>query len=514
MVMRSLCLLLLCVLLPAAEAVVELPQSTVPGVWVNGTLTLNGVRSNELAALPEGVSSSIYDLHITQGMRSQMSVVNGTHSVAVQIEIRARFHRLGQHTVDPLSVQLRDGSTLNSKPLQVLVEEPREDLTGLAKAEVSFDPQRLVPGQRATMVYEVFTNDAEAIVLQDVGLSAPTGLLSVGDMRQDHTYITAADGNRWKHYRFEQDVRGTEPGTYRAQGQQDYYRVLHGRFVRKAGSVPIKPGELVVGPLPTEGQPVDFSGLIGDVQVQTGLDRDRIAVGETAIYTLTIIAEQAGAVGRPEAPEVPGLQFYEQESDEPVRGTQQYRWYVEPVRPGTYRLPSPSISYFDSERLAYRRAEAEPAVLDVVPGRQRNLDIRGTAQPTAHGRREGAGGDSPSAQPLLPQRGGSENLPAWWLSLIAFLVGLVATWSATRAPHWRARSAHSQARFACSQALAEDDLETANRTAHSLRARATDPEDRAVLDEAISGIEHCRFGQGSLPADLTERVRQVEERIA
>lgn len=134
--------------------------------------------------------------------------------------------------------------------------------------------------------------------------------------------------------------------------------------------------ELNVHPLPREGRPADFSSLLGQYTMRSGLDKDTISAGDTASLTVTI--EGRGNVSRIPDLTVPDIQGIKTYADKPAvrieadaqgyKGSKTMKWAFVPQEQGNYEIPPLAFSYFDTRARVYRILRTPPLTLTVKPG--------------------------------------------------------------------------------------------------------------------------------------------------
>jgi hypothetical protein len=137
------------------------------------------------------------------------------------------------------------------------------------------------------------------------------------------------------------------------------------------------PGAFVrVDPLPQEGRPPGFAGVVGQVEMQTSVTPNPVVRGESARLILEVygranlwnlespsLGDEVASVfevfaGRPR------LHVGEHEGRITVRRT--FVWDLVPRREGRLDIPTPEIPYFSPERGQYRVVRSEPLSLEVV----------------------------------------------------------------------------------------------------------------------------------------------------
>lgn len=123
-----------------------------------------------------------------------------------------------------------------------------------------------------------------------------------------------------------------------------------------------EPVSLVVLPLPYKDKPDDFSGLVGNFTLDLEADQKSVTVGDP--LTVKITLEGVGnlkSAPMPSFDSVADLRTFAAGSTENistagyrVSGSKTFDQVFIPQRPGRYRLPSFSISYFDPNAKRYR----------------------------------------------------------------------------------------------------------------------------------------------------------------
>ena len=129
-------------------------------------------------------------------------------------------------------------------------------------------------------------------------------------------------------------------------------------------------------PVPPEGRPADFSGLVGSFTLESTIEPQQLKAGESV--TLTAIVRGRGNVKRiPELkiPPLDGLKIYadqpvvkDENDGEGVIVSKTMKWALVPEKAGRYRIPALTMSYFDTAAGRYRTLKTAEATLSVAPG--------------------------------------------------------------------------------------------------------------------------------------------------
>lgn len=133
------------------------------------------------------------------------------------------------------------------------------------------------------------------------------------------------------------------------------------------------PIELEVKPLPTEGRPDLFNGMVGDYSIQVEAEPTQVRVGEPITLTITITAQeymeniffqplryQPGLINRFEVPSDRSLPLREGKS-------KIFTQTIRPLSTSNTEVPALQLAYFSPASNAYITATSDPIPLTVSP---------------------------------------------------------------------------------------------------------------------------------------------------
>ena len=519
----ALMVLVLCSLaLPAVEVVLDLPDPLIPNVQMTGELRVTGAASAVVnitfPSIP-GMTIEVPD----EGGSEQIIVVNGKRTVTRGIPLLVLARNLGPTRIPPITIRMQDGTSAQTREIAVRVENGNPNLTGEAYAEAHFEPEAVVPGEPARLIYRIYLIRGQ---VETLGLEPPSGSISLGERTVTRGRTSDKDGRQWSVFTITWPFTLATPGTYEATGQQDYQvSVGDGFFDTRVlrGRVAIHPATLTVKALPAEGRPDDFTGLIGPLTLTSELDRPRIAAGEGVELRLIAAGRQVDLLQAPVLALPSGVQAYPKEDGKaPDRSTRIFRFDLVPTTAGELAVPAISIPYFDPEAKVYRRAESRVVTLTVVPGRTRDLGITGASPvaapatippggtPAATSPPGVAAANAPLKQLPPPLRGDASQPPSPRMPLLVgsaclALGGLLA---ALRMLIARRPAAHRGRALA--GALRLGDLTAAALALASLRPSLTTASQQAAADSLGQAIDRARFG-GQPLTDPTTWVAELEK---
>lgn len=132
---------------------------------------------------------------------------------------------------------------------------------------------------------------------------------------------------------------------------------------------------LQVEPLPESGKPSDFEGAVGSFSVSLKADKARLKVGEA--LNLSVAVEGRGnlkALGGLTLPELPSWRLYEpvsavnlEKKNDIVQGSKTFNILAVPRASGELEIPPFSLSYFDTAKRSYVRAQTKALIVTVDP---------------------------------------------------------------------------------------------------------------------------------------------------
>ncbi|MCD6329287.1 MAG: protein BatD [Candidatus Cloacimonetes bacterium] len=149
-----------------------------------------------------------------------------------------------------------------------------------------------------------------------------------------------------------------------------------------------------VKPLPLEGQPINFSGAVGQFDIKSELSSSQVKTGESVTLTLTINGSgNIRMFDPPTLPAIPNIDtFPPEENDElyqpdNISGKKVIKYILIPEEPGTFNLPAISFTYFEPRSKTYKTIATKSLTLSVEKGkitpgslsyiRPQDIDIQG-----------------------------------------------------------------------------------------------------------------------------------------
>ena len=136
------------------------------------------------------------------------------------------------------------------------------------------------------------------------------------------------------------------------------------------------PLAITVLPLPTEGKPADFSGMVGSYSFSANFDKTNLKVGEA--LTLTISIKGDGTPGTITDPKLPDFNDFrsvppENSINKKVKGnkvitSKDIKVFLYPKKKGSFEIPAITYSWFNPSKKKYETASAGPWTIEVEKG--------------------------------------------------------------------------------------------------------------------------------------------------
>ncbi len=128
--------------------------------------------------------------------------------------------------------------------------------------------------------------------------------------------------------------------------------------------------------LPENGRPNDFSGVVGDYEMEATLDRNQLKANETA--TLKVTLRGSGNIRLLDEPEITfpaGVDHYDPTISEDARpeagtlyGSKSFEYILVPRYAGKVTVPPITFSYFNLERGEYETLESPAFTMNIAEG--------------------------------------------------------------------------------------------------------------------------------------------------
>ena len=338
------------------------------------------------------------DFHVTKGgTSSRVEIVNGAMTSGVDYTYYIQAKKTGEFTIGPAEVTIKGkkyaGNTarLTIRKSDSASGEDRGKI--FLSAQLSSDTAYL----EEQIIYSLKLHLRAKV--SDISLSLPEDenivLKQIGKPKE---YQTVYNGKSYRVLDVRYSLIASAAGEYmlgpasmrmnvhdeqrrgpRGFFDDQFFSFSSGRPIRVAGG----PVTLKVLPLPEEGRPRNFSGLVGSFELTSTLEPSSLKSGESS--TLTVRLSGRGNVNRMPDLELPELDAVKVYADQPaldvensskgMTGSKTMKWALVFEKSGEYRLPPLTVSFFDTGSNQYKEITSAPYTIFVQPGEEKDEQI-------------------------------------------------------------------------------------------------------------------------------------------
>lgn len=352
---------------------------------VRMVVSLDGTQNSAESPMIMGLD----DFHISSGGTSKrIEIVNGKKSSKIEYSYYIQPKTAGVFIIGPASIKIRD-KTYESNTVSLTVGKPEQSDAdrGALFLEAALSNDTAYSEQQIIYTLRLYRR----LKISDVSVGLPEDeMLTFRQLGEAVEYRSMVSGQPYQVLEVRYLLVPAQPGVYaleparmgmnvydqkrttRSPFDDQFFGFTNGRPV----NVTSQPLELTVLPLPQQGRPADFSGLVGTFMLNSTLEPVRIKAGESASLSVTI--QGRGNVSRiPDLmlPELDGVKIY---ADQPqltsttdqqgIAGTKIMKWALVPQKDGSFITPEMGLSYFNPQTHQYESLSTLPHELTVLPG--------------------------------------------------------------------------------------------------------------------------------------------------
>jgi hypothetical protein len=359
---------------------------SLPEVGLNRQFVLNVevTGTQQIESGPNVPDLSDFSTYLGSGTSTSMQIVNGRTTVSVTVQYRFQATKLGTFEIGSVIVGV-GGKNLRTEPVTLTVTtgpspspggRPGGDVREIAAEDlfVTATPskRRVYVNEPVIVEYRIFTQvnvDSYSITqrprrpgfwVEELESSQRPRVEQV--VRDGKQYASAVIG-RSALFPTSPGSKTIEPLSIQAQVRasrrsSDLFDDIFSRNLLSS-RVPVviatEPVEIEVVPLPDEGRPASFTGLVGDLDLSASLDKTQATTNEALTYRLQISGEgNLRTLPEPDIAFPNDFEVYPPELSESidrsggrVSGSRIYEYVLIPRSPGTRTIPSVEYGYFD-----------------------------------------------------------------------------------------------------------------------------------------------------------------------
>ncbi len=377
-----------------SQTEVLLNRQFVLNVEISGTQQLD----EDPPVLPD---LSAFAVYLGSGTSTSMQIVNGRTSLSLTFQHRFQATAEGTFEIGPVTVRA-GGRDLRTEPLTIRITDgpAPTSRSGLPGADGTVAPEdlfitataskpRVYVNEPVIVEYRIFTRvDVDGYnITQQPGttgfwveeLEDPQA--RVEQVVRDGLQYTSAVVRRVALFPTGAGTKTLAPLTLETQVRvQRRSRSLFGdpfgglfgsRVSVVVGSNPV---EIEVLPLPEEGRPDAFTGLVGRLEVSASIDRIDAETNDALTYRLEVSGTgnirtlPEPELGFPSDVEVypPDVSERVDPTEDGVRGSKIFEYVIVPRAPGQVTIPAVKLAYFDVDAGTYAAAASDPITLTVA----------------------------------------------------------------------------------------------------------------------------------------------------
>jgi len=382
------------------EAVSSVTPSVVP---LNGQFTLavelRGTNRTDLEpSLPD---MGGYSRYIGRNASTSMEMINGITTVSVVIQYRFRAIREGTFEIGPVEVQA-GGQTARTQPVTLIVSTAgaaagggrgQQSPTGIGTEDVfivaEVSKTRVYQNEPIQVSYRLFTRvSVNSYTLVDLGESEGFWVEEVPGPQSPQVEqrvlggqpYTTAVVRRAVLFPAGSGAKTIEPMSIEAsvRVQRRSRDIFDDFFGGGSSQVPTiiasNAVDVEVLPLPSEGRPRSFTGLVGRLDVKAFLDQTAVETNDAVTFELIVEGEgNLRSLAEPIIDFPANFEVFPPEVTESidrtgsrVRGSRIYEYVLIPRSPGDVTIPPVEMSYFDGASALYATSASEPLRLEVT----------------------------------------------------------------------------------------------------------------------------------------------------
>ena len=388
----SVCFMALACVAASAQGVeftAEVDQNKIGlGSAVQLTLTVSGTQD-----VTEVPAPAVDGLNIRYlGPATRISIVNGQYSSFKSFMYSVLPLRTGRFTIPPVSITV-NGVTHTTEPVAIEVT----DQSGASASEASpgistsvddkiflvlkLPKEQVYVNERLPVKVLLFVADLSVADVHFPELSQPG--VDVAKFGQPQQYDQVVNGTRYHIVEFNTDIYSTRTGDItigpvtldcnivaRSAGgraplggtifDDDFFNTFFDRYDKRPMTLRSKTSALKVLPLPEENKPADFSGAVGQFDLDVSLGPAQVNVGDPVTVKMDLGGQgNIKAVQPPAFTKVENFKVYDPQIKE-ENGSKKLEQVLIPESEQVTEVPAVRFSYFDPTLQKYQTLTKGP----------------------------------------------------------------------------------------------------------------------------------------------------------
>ena len=338
---------------------------------------------------------------------TSMEFVNGASSASITYSYYLKAKAIGKYNIGSASIEY-DGKTYKSDPISVEIvkgapvnkqnQEPSVDsqIADNLFIKAFADKQKAYLGEQVTVTYKLYTRLNIASQMSVSKIPQYHGFWAE-ELETSNNILFSTEVVNGKQFRvgvlkkvalfpsqsgelsvtpFELNVPVLVQKKKKSNNFfDDFFNDPFGRGQTVDYSAKSNTLKIDVVPLPSEGKPESFNGVVGDFTLNSSLDKTKTKTDEPV--SLKIDIKGNGNIKLIDVPEVklpPGMEKYEPKVSEQIdrtgklSGKKSIEYLIVPRTPGEKQIPAITFSFFNPDKRSYVTLRSEPYTIKVEQG--------------------------------------------------------------------------------------------------------------------------------------------------
>ena len=364
------------------------------------TLVVEGIQGQITPRIP-----GLQNFRVERGGSSSFfNMINGQVSRGINQEFFLMPQREGTFVIGPAMVDIQ-GKNYQSNQVTLTVKKVAEDsnvqdATQPVFMTASLSQPSAYPGEIVYYTLKFYYS----ISVRDLSVSPPEIDGLKFKQLGDHTeYTSRVKGKQFQVIELKYSVTPEQNGQFtippstmrmnvlekrRGSGFGFFNDDFFGLTTARPHSVGTNSLPFETKSLPDEGRPQDFSGLVGQFELQATVTPDHVKCGESSTFSI-IIQGKGNVTVIPDIklPEISNVKSYADQPDlkvkethDGVSGIKTMKWALVPQNDGSITIPEIQLSYFNPQKETYEIAKSKPLHIEVLECEKKEQLITFTSQ--------------------------------------------------------------------------------------------------------------------------------------
>ncbi len=383
-------------------------DNTVVGLGQQFTLNVQLSGKNAGSADPELPDVSSFAVYLGSGSSQNIQFINGKMSVSKTLSYHFQANAVGKYEIGSVKVNQKD-KVYQSNPIPIEIQQtaaaqspsrPNNQVvqgTGTAESDlflrVNISKKKVYQNEPVILTYKLYTRvNVSSFGYNKIPATAGFWTEEFPLPQQPQTYNEVLEGKRYTVAVLKKmavfpmsagtktiDPMAIDCEVRAAQRSRDMFDdffndPFFGRTVKQ--TIQCKPVQIEVLPLPEEGKPASFSGIVGQFTVTGTVDKTAAKTNEAISYKFSI--EGTGNLRTLPEPSIqfssdfevypPKITDHVDRQGDVISGSKTYEYVLVPRTPGLQKIKPVELTYFDPSAKKYKTAKTRELTINVSKG--------------------------------------------------------------------------------------------------------------------------------------------------